>query len=168
MPAREETFAWKALQRFAFKPLVPDEQLPVKMERDTSLVYGRYLAESVANCRRGCHTARNLATGDFTGPDYAGGMVFEPAPDTKGWKFITPNLTADPKTGIMATWSEEDFVRRFRMGRANPGSPMPWGSFSKLDETDIKAIYRFLRSIEPVENTEAGVSIPPTAVASNR
>lgn len=167
IPENEETFIWKALQRFAFKPLVPDEPLPAKIERDSSILYGKYLAESVANCR-GCHTARDLTTGEYTGPYYAGGMVFEPAPDTKGWKFVTPNLTADPKTGIMASWSEDAFIKRFRMGRANPGSPMPWGSFSKFDETDLKAIYRFLRSIEPVENPGAGIIVPPTVVANTK
>ena len=29
---------------------------------------------------------------------------------------------------------------------------MPWGSFSKMDETELKALYRYLMSLEPVAN----------------
>jgi mono/diheme cytochrome c family protein len=160
VPKHEVNFLGKVITRFVFKPYGPDSEPPVKVEKDSSIVYGKYMAESVANCR-GCHTERNMMTGEFTGPEYAGGMVFEPAPDTKGWKFVTPNLTSDPETGVMATWSEEAFINRFRMGRVNPGSPMPYGSFAKFDDTDLKAIYRFIKSLDPVHNPEAGKSIPP-------
>lgn len=164
VPLRGETFIWKALQRFAFQPIVSPTAPPENVERDSSMVYGKYLAESVANCR-GCHTARDMKTGEYTGPFYSGGMVFEPGADTKGWKFITPNLTSDPRTGIMASWSEEAFIKRFRMGRVNPGSPMPWGTFSKMEDSDLKALYRFLKSLEPIQNPESGKSIPPTHTA---
>lgn len=160
VPENEVNLLGKIMHRFVFKPFGPDGEPPVKVEKDSSIVYGKYMAESVANCR-GCHTERNMMTGEFTGPEYAGGMVFEPAPDTRGWKFVTPNLTKDPETGVMANWSEEAFINRFRMGRVNPGSPMPYGSFAKFDDTDLKALYRFLRSLEPVHNPESGKSIPP-------
>lgn len=153
------------LQRFAFKPIVADEKPLEKIEPDSSILYGKYLAESVANCR-GCHTARDMTTGEYTGPFYAGGMVFEPGPDTKGWKFITPNLTKDNSTGVMADWTEEQFIKRFRMGRVNPGSPMPWGTFAKFEDTDLKALYRYLRSLEAVENAESGKNFPPEQAAN--
>ena len=165
VPEREESFVWKVLQRFMFEPLNPDGEPLQKIVRDSSILYGEYLAANVANCR-GCHTARDMATGAFTGPEYAGGMVFEPSPETKGWRFVTPNLTKDPATGVMANWTEEQFINRFRMGRTKPGSPMPWASFARMSDSDLKAIYRFLQTIEPVENTESGQSTPPAQQAA--
>jgi hypothetical protein len=29
---------------------------------------------------------------------------------------------------------------------------MPWGSFSRMNEVDLKALYRYLRSLKPVKN----------------
>ena len=56
-----------------------------------------------------------------------------------GYSFVTPNLTPDPETGVMTNWTESAFVNRFRSGRIHKGSPMPWGSFSKMNEVDLKA-----------------------------
>jgi hypothetical protein len=28
---------------------------------------------------------------------------------------------------------------------------MPWGAFSRMDTIDLKALYRYLNSLEPVE-----------------
>jgi hypothetical protein len=160
VPKNKVNLLGKMLHRFVFKPVGPDGEIPFKVDKDSTVLYGKYMAESVANCR-GCHTERNMMTGEYIGPEYAGGLVFEPAPDTRGWEFVTPNLTADPETGVMTKWSEEAFINRFRMGRVNPGSPMPWGSFAKFDDIDLKALYRFLRSVEPVNNPNSGISIPP-------
>jgi hypothetical protein len=71
---------------------------------------------------------------------------------TKGYSFVSPNLTPDPETGIIADWDEEIFLDRFHSGRIYEGSPMPWGFFGRMDNIDIKAIYRFLRTVKPVKN----------------
>jgi hypothetical protein len=35
---------------------------------------------------------------------------------------------------------------------------MPWGAFSRLSETDLKAIYKYLMTLKPVlSQTPAGV-----------
>lgn len=62
-----------------------------------------------------------------------------------------PNLTSAPKTGRTAIFTEDQFVARFRTGRVIPGSPMPWQAFSKMGEDDIRAIYRFLKTLPAVE-----------------
>jgi len=31
-----------------------------------------------------------------------------------------------------------------------PGSPMPWQGFQKLREDDLRAIYRYLKTVPPV------------------
>jgi hypothetical protein len=85
-------------------------------------------------------------------PPFAGGFYFEPDAFSQGYSFVAPNLTPDEKTGIMTNWSEEAFVNRFKLGRAHAGSPMPWGSMSRMDTIELQAIYRYLRTLEPVEN----------------
>lgn len=111
---------------------------------------GRYLAGSVANCWA-CHTSRNPATGELTGPLYAGATGFsDDNASDRTWN--PPNLTPDPKTGRSAIFSEDDFVARFRAGRVIPGSPMPWQAFRLMTDDDIRAIYRFLRTLPPVVN----------------
>jgi hypothetical protein len=43
--------------------------------------------------------------------------------------------------------SEDQFITRFRAGRAIPGSTMPWQAFQRLDEDDLRAIFRFLMTV---------------------
>ncbi len=66
--------------------------------------------------------------------------------------FVTPNLTPDANTGVLAGWSEVDFINRFRMGAVYPTTPMPWKSYQRLSDTDMKALYNFFKSLEPVNN----------------
>lgn len=161
VPVTELNLLGKALMRFVIRPVTPEAPIAEKVEKDSSIVYGKYLAESVANCR-GCHTKRDLKTGDYIGPFYAGGFTFEPAIETGMWTFNTPNLTNDPATGIMADWTEATFINRFKViGRFHKTSPMPWGAFKQMDDTDLKAIYRFLKSLPPVENKIETIAIAP-------
>jgi hypothetical protein len=52
----------------------------------------------------------------------------------------------------MTRWSEEDFIQRFRAGQVMPDSPMPWGGFSRMTDTDMRALYRFLHGLPPVHH----------------
>ncbi|WP_296701621.1 cytochrome c [Algoriphagus sp.] len=145
----EYNFLGKAILALGLiKPEGPEMTPPKKVDIEVSEVYGKYLANSVANCV-GCHSPRDLMTGEFTGPKFSGGLEFEEVP---GAKFITPNLTPDPETGILASWTEDTFVERIKAGRIYEYSPMPWGSFSQMDEVDLRAIYRYLMSLDPVSN----------------
>lgn len=108
---------------------------------------GEYLANTVAQCVD-CHTQRSFR-GKLKGPRFAGGMRI-PVPDNRDLVFVTPNLTPDPKTGVMFEWSEDQFLDRFRAGRILPGSEMPWPSYARMTESDLRAIYRYLHTLEPV------------------
>ncbi|HEX2616546.1 MAG TPA: cytochrome c, partial [Flavobacteriales bacterium] len=67
VPPNDLNFVGKAVNAFMIKPMGPlDVQRPVGLKPDTTVIYGEYLANSVANCA-GCHTARDLMTGAFTG-----------------------------------------------------------------------------------------------------
>jgi len=161
MPESELTFLGKALTTLgAIKPSVPDQPVVKSVKEDTTVAYGKYLAYAVANCM-GCHTDRDMQTGEFIGEDYAGGLIFGPDVLTKGWVFITPNITPDKQTSIVADWDEETFIDRMKAGKIYKTSPMPWTAFQKMKDNDLKAIYRFLKTVKPVAKTIAEVAIPP-------
>ena len=147
----EYSFLGKALIAFGMiKPEGATSTPPQTVKRDSTKEYGDYLVNNVANCK-GCHTNRDLKTGKFIGPPLAGGPLFAPDKLSEGYAFVPPNITPDPETGVMTNWEEQAFINRFRAGRVYKGSQMPWGSFSRMDEIDLKAIYRYLISIEPVK-----------------
>lgn len=133
------------------KPEVPKQTPPKSVKIDSTIEYGSYLANRVANCN-GCHTERDLKTGAFVGAPFAGGTYFEPDAFSEGFSFLTPNLTPHKETGIMANWDESTFIHRMRAGKMHKGSPMPWTNYARMTDLELKAIYRYLQSIEPVEN----------------
>jgi mono/diheme cytochrome c family protein len=140
----------KAVMAFLVKPVGPSEKVPVAVVEDSTIEYGKYLATSVANCR-GCHTNRNLMTGEFTGEDFAGGLKFETKTDSGTYSLTTPNLTPHA-TGRITGWSREQFINRFRMGKSFMESHMPWGPFKRMTDTELTAIYKFLQTVKPVKN----------------
>jgi mono/diheme cytochrome c family protein len=152
VPASEFTFLGKALMTFgALTPMGPKNPPEKSVKRDTTAAYGKYLANSVANCY-GCHTDRDLESGAFTGEPFAGGFYMPPEPFSEGYSFVTPNLTPDPETGIIADWDEDLFLDRFKSGRIYKGTPMPWGAYSRMPDGDVKALYRYLQTLKPVHN----------------
>jgi mono/diheme cytochrome c family protein len=132
-------------------PVGPSETPLVHSPRGPTVENGRYLVEKVVNCWA-CHTERSMKTGKMTGPRFAGGRnhpdPFEPTVRT--WS--APNITSAPNTGRLAQWNEDQFVARMRAGPVYKRSPMPWIQFSKLAEDDIRAIYRYLKTVPAVEN----------------
>lgn len=66
------------------------------------------------------------------------------------------NLTPDPETGL-GKWTEEQFIATLRTGRhlgiGRPVlPPMPWPMIGTGTDEDLKAIYAYLQSLEPVKN----------------
>ena len=164
VPQNEYRFLGKALLAFGIlKPTGPTKPITKSVDRDTTVEYGNYLANSVANCV-GCHTNRDMKTGEMIGEPFAGGFTIEAEPFAvlqQGYKYVTPNLTPDKETGILASWSEKDFIRRMKGGRIYEGSPMPWEAFSTINEVDMKAIFKYLKSLPPVKNKVEKIAIEP-------
>jgi len=111
--------------------------------------YGRYLS-TVALCAD-CHTPRG---GLQQAPDrdrlYAGD-----ASPPSAFPANPSNLTPDPETGI-GRWSEADFLRTLRTG-VNPRGDslhafMPWREYRRMTDDDLRAIYRYLRTLPPIQN----------------
>ena len=128
-------------------PVGPKETPPRVSPRGPTVENGRYLVESVANCWS-CHTQRDFHTGAMVGAHLAGGSMPDDTNPKRTW--APPNLTRDPATGRLAKFSEDQFVARMRAGRALPGSPMPWDGVRHIEEEDLRAIYRYLKTVPPV------------------
>ena len=66
------------------------------------------------------------------------------------------NLTPDQNTGL-GVWTEAMFLAALRtgkhMGQSRPiMPPMPWPALRTASDTDLKAIYAYLRTLTPVVN----------------
>ncbi|MFT3825630.1 MAG: c-type cytochrome [Chitinophagaceae bacterium] len=134
------------VKAFLVKPVGPSEKIPATITRDSSAAYGRYLAYNMAGCN-GCHTMRDMA-GSFIGEPFAGGGPME-APE--GLPVLTPfNLTTDSSSRLFG-WSQQMFIKRFRQGKIIPHSHMPWDSYKRMSENDLKALYNFLKTLPAVK-----------------
>lgn len=66
------------------------------------------------------------------------------------------NLTPDQNTGI-GIWTEEMFVKAMRTGRHMGYGrpilpPMPWQAVAALNDEDLKSVFAYLRTLNPVHN----------------
>jgi mono/diheme cytochrome c family protein len=122
-------------------------------DRSNKVKYGEYLV-TIAGCME-CHTPGKQGK-RIKGLTLAGGEVFR----FPGAIVVSANITPDLETGI-GRWSEQDFLDRIFQYKeyAEKGSPqvgpesftlMPWLNFAQLDPEDLKAIYAFLRTQQPV------------------
>jgi mono/diheme cytochrome c family protein len=129
-------------------PVGPKEPPPKVAPRGATVENGKYLVEFVANCWA-CHTERSNETGELVGPRFGGARLedeFEPK--KRAWN--APNLTSH-KTGYVGQAGEEAFVARMKGGRVYEFSPMPWNGFARLADDDLRAIYRYLRTVPKVD-----------------
>jgi mono/diheme cytochrome c family protein len=122
---------------------------------------GAYLAEALAHCGE-CHTPRNLAFALDNRKKFAG------AP-TAGWHAF--NITSDKGTGI-GNWSDDEVFAYLSKGHApNRGTAAgPMGeavdqSFSRMSESDIKALTVYLRSVPAIAEPDQTATIAPPAPA---
>lgn len=150
IPENTTTVVGKVVKAFLIKPVGPDGEIPKSIPRDTTAAYGKYLAHNIANCV-GCHTNRDMMTGAMISEPFSGGLKMESAVDPENYSILTPNLTPD-STGRLFGWSQEQFIKRFRQGRIIPHSPMPWPSFSRMSDDELKALYSYLQTVKPVKN----------------
>jgi mono/diheme cytochrome c family protein len=147
VPPQEPNLLGKAVLAFVLTPQGPSEPLRRSFAPEPSAEYGRYLALNVGNCVK-CHTRIDMRTGKYAGPLFAGGAEHA-AEGNPQKKYISPNLTPDPRWGWLNGWSEDAFVGRFRAGPVHTDSPMPWRAFRNVSDNDARAIYRFLRTLPP-------------------
>lgn len=140
------------------EPYAPARQPPADLAPVPTPEYGHYVAEALAGCGA-CHTARNLQTGEYMSPRFSGGLSFKSRLEPQSM-YVSPNLTPDPETGHITRWSEDEFVERFRVGVYPADSPMPWAGFRRMTDVDLRAVYRYLRTL-PAARHDVGPTLQP-------
>lgn len=133
---------------------------------------GRYIATAIQGC--GCHTREKSDGSKDENWHYAGSP--NPAPPagppanagwtSPRWKTIyASNITPDPETGI-GKWTEVNFIRAMKTGITPDGrvldAQMPWQSFQKVTDRDLKSLWAYLKTIKPIKNT------PPQKVPADQ
>lgn len=148
----------KAVLAFLIKPKGPDGTPPKSVHKEVSVEYGKYLANDVSNCKS-CHSPRSMKTGEFFGEPLSGGVPQEASTGEKGVYVVPPNITTDKQFGKLANWDVDHFVNRFHQGLLIPESIMPWASFQHYSDDDLRAIYRYLVSVPPVNHDPGPVIV---------
>jgi mono/diheme cytochrome c family protein len=159
---------------------------------DAKVARGKYLV-STAACHD-CHTPFKMGP-DGPEPDmsralsgHPEGLAMPPAPKLPEgpWLMVgaatntawsgpwgvsfTANLTPDPDTGL-GDWTLRDFMATIRtgrhLGRGRPVlPPMPIPVYNNFTDSDLEAIYRYLRTIPPIRNKVPEPWAPPTATTA--
>jgi mono/diheme cytochrome c family protein len=152
-PRTELDFPVNYMIKFAPQPVQGKVSAPPQSDK---LKHGEYLV-TLGNCIE-CHSQADKGE-PVKGMEYAGGREFAAG------QFLarSANITPDEETGI-GKWSEDRFVAKFK-GYSNlnyENAPrhtqanftiMPWYAYSQLTEDDLKAIYAYLRTVKPVQNS---------------
>jgi hypothetical protein len=146
---------------------------PALAETEAELIArGRYIATAIQGC--GCHTREKRDGSKDENWHYAGSPNPAPPagpPANAGWssprwkKIYARNITPDSETGI-GKWSEADFVRAMRTGITPDGRvldlQMPWDAFQKITDRDLKSLWAYLKTIQPIRNT------PPANIPADK
>jgi mono/diheme cytochrome c family protein len=152
LPKTEVGFPVNHLMLSAPEPITsvmaqPDVSDPVKR--------GRFLVNAAA-CAD-CHTPHDKGQ-PLPGMDFAGGFVLEGP-----WgRVASANLTPDP-SGI-PYYDEARFVQTLRTGYVGArelNQIMPWSTFRNMTDEDLKSIYAYLKTLQPVRH-RVDNSLPPT------
>jgi cytochrome c2 len=154
-PASEPGFLTKFLVTIGqAKPFPYPAHTIERPDTANKVQWGKYIAVAQLECFA-CHS-KDFATDNFLEPEksvgfFGGGNKMI---DSKGHEIHTLNITMDEKTGI-GQWSEDDFVKAVRFGQL-PGSqpPLrePMQPYANLTESEVKAIYAYLKTIPVITN----------------
>mgnify|MGYP003670322930 CR=1 FL=1 len=117
--------------------------------------YGQYLVVS-ASCVE-CHSQMDKGA-KIPGTEFGGGMEFK----FPGSMVRSANITPDIETGI-GTWTEEMFLGRFKtfsdstyrpqkIENGTMNTPMPWQMYAGMKESDLKAIFSYLKTLKPMSH----------------
>jgi mono/diheme cytochrome c family protein len=133
--------AWTAL---AAEPELPDgsamqSDLPTTAEDSGSLATGRYLV-TIAGCND-CHTSGwTRSSGTTPESDWLTG-------DSLGWRGPWGTTYPINLRLYVTEMSEDQWVERAHTARTRP--PMPWWALHAMSDSDLRSMYRFIRSLGP-------------------
>jgi mono/diheme cytochrome c family protein len=151
VPKSEPSFPMSMIMK-----TIPSEADHQPIPNKSNLVqYGKYLV-TAASCGD-CHTQAVKGT-PVEGMEFAGGREFVLPIGT----LRSANITPDKQSGI-GTWNEEFFIEFFKSKIPN-SSPeenikkgeyntiMPWTMYAGMEDDDLKAIFAYLKTLNPVKN----------------
>lgn len=115
-----------------------------------SVEHGRYLVQ-IASCND-CHTPGYLMNdGNIPEAQWLVG-------DTFGWRGPWGTTYATNLRTRMQAFTEDQWVAYARALKARP--PMPWFALNEMHESDLRSIYRYVRSLG-ADGMEAPPYLPP-------
>lgn len=171
VPAREPSMFAKTLMTVGvIGPMKEHKEPVVAPERAITPKYGEYVAKHASLCSD-CHTPRNLQDGSFYYDSLLAGSSFQFGVDDGAPVLaFAPNITPDVETGI-GGWTEEQFMRMVRTGIGPDGKVrakhMPYAYYGLWDTLELKAVYTYLRSIQPVRRTTPPAEYAGDALSSD-
>ncbi len=116
----------------------------------TDVEAGRYIA-IIGGCND-CHTANYLESeGKIPEDDWFTG-------DVVGWRGPWGTTYPSNLRLLVQEKTEDDFVAMVRTRTAMP--PMPWMNVNKMHPDDVRALYRYLRSLGP-KGSKVPAAVPP-------
>jgi mono/diheme cytochrome c family protein len=176
-----------AVGAFTIAPSPAAEPDAAAKAKSAQVKRGEYLV-TIASCHD-CHTPMKM-TPQGPAPDFARALMGHPAdaPEPAGttgktdlmlsgsdltsfkmpWGIMySRNLTPD-KSGL-GEWTEAQFIKTLRTGRHQGEGrplmpPMPWPNAAAMTDEDLKAVFAYLKSIKPIQNTVPDPKVPPAAI----
>ncbi len=148
---------------------VPKDGEPIKRPDPTDQVaYGAYLVNA-SGCVE-CHTPADPQGAIIPELSFMGGREFA----MPGGTLHSSNIT--PHENGLASWSEDYFVQMFKQyedssyvsAQISPddyNTIMPWTMYAGMKEEDLRAIYAYLKTLDPSDNMVTKWT--PRVVASN-
>jgi mono/diheme cytochrome c family protein len=123
---------------------------------------GAYIAEALAHCGE-CHTPRNIAFALDNRKKFGGAV-------TAGWRAF--DISSDKGSGVGA-WSDDELFAYLSDGHASgrgtaagPMGEVVDQSFSRMAQSDIRALVAYVRSLPAVASSDLPATIAPPAPAS--
>jgi hypothetical protein len=159
------------------------ENNPVIISQDSMIKRGSYLVNAIG-CDD-CHSPKKFGpNGPETDMEHRFSGYLATNPKSKvntsvmkdGWVLFAMDLTSavgpwgqsysanisSDATGI-GNWTEEQFFRALREGKSKGLKearpllpPMPWFVYKNMSDTDLKAIFAYLKTTKPIENRVPG------------
>lgn len=126
-----------------------------KPDPSNSVAYGEYMF-TAASCND-CHTQAEHGE-PIKGMELAGGFEFK----MPNGIVRSANITPDEETGI-GSWTKEAFIAKFKsysdsvftstpVKEGELNTIMPWMMYAGMKESDLGAIYEYLRTVKPIKN----------------
>jgi hypothetical protein len=137
-----------------YPPRVAMDAIRLRMSSN-AVKRGEYLVR-MGGCET-CHTPTN-EQGFISGMEFAGGTVFRKGNLADASSNLTPDLSG------IGSYNEQQFIRNIRIGRSGNrpfNSAMPWLFFRHLTDSDLAAIFAYLKALPPISH-KVDNSQPPT------